>query len=395
MFRSIVTAPTRAITVLSVTQILGWGALYYPPALAAPLIAAETGWSFTLAMFGFSIGLGVSGLASPFACGMVDRRGGNLVMSVGALVGACGLIAIALAGNPIVYLLAWVLIGIAMASTLYDASFSTLTYLFGTAARRPITIVTFAGGLAGTVAWPATHGLIEVVGWRGAYLVFAAILALVVAPLHAFALPREKIVAPATPHAPSAAPPAKFLAPRGLPFVLIAAGFSVHAFVMSGIAAHLLGMLQRGGIDAGSAVMVGALIGPAQVVSRFADFATRGRAHPLWIARMGMALMAAAFVLLLLGGISFEHAALFAIVYGTANGIMTIARGALTLLLFGPVGYGQVLGRIARPAQILQATAPFVLAFVIDWSSDAAVLAISAVATLVAMSCFWMLKRPA
>lgn len=392
--RSILTGPTRAITVLAVTQILGWGALYYPPALVAPLITAEYGWSFTLAMFGFSVGLGVSGLVSPFACGLVDGRGGNVVMSVGALIGACGLAAIAFATHPLTYLLAWVLIGCAMASTLYDASFATLTAIFGTAARRPITIVTFAGGLASTVGWPATHLLIETVGWRGAYLVFAAILAFVVAPLHAFALPRERFAAPVAAHAQTAAVVVKFLPPRGLPFLLITAGFAVHAFVMSGIAAHLLGMLQRGGIGAGGAVVVGALIGPAQVASRFADFATRGRAHPLWIARAGMALMAAAFLVLLCGGMSFAVAALFAIVYGAANGIMTIARGALTLLLFGPVGYGRVIGRIARPAQILQAVAPFALAFVIDQSTDTAVLAISAAATLLAMACFLMLKRP-
>lgn len=395
MLRSIFTGPTRAITVLSVTQILGWGALYYPPALVSSLITAEYGWSFAVAMLGLSVGLGVSGLMSPYACGMVDKHGGNLVMSIGALVGACGMVGIVLATHPVMYLLAWVLLGFAMASTLYDASFSTLTYLFGTAARRPITIVTFAGGLASTIAWPATHLLIEAIGWRGAYLVFAALLAFVVAPLHAFALPRKKVADLAPAQAQTVAAKVKLLPPRGWPFMLIAAGFSVHAFVMSGIAAHLLGMLQRGGLDAASAVAVGALIGPAQVASRFADFATKGRAHPLWIARCGMALMTVAFVVLLVAGISLPLALLFAVIYGAANGIMTIARGALTLLLFGPVGYGQVLGRIARPAQILQATAPFVLAFVVERASDQTVLAVSACGTLVALVCFMLLKRPA
>lgn len=395
MLRTLVTGPTRAITVLSVTQIIGWGALYYPPALVSSLITAEYGWSFAVAMLGLSVGLGVSGLLSPYACGLVDKHGGNRVMSIGALIGACGMVGIVLATNPITYLLAWVLVGAAMASTLYDASFATLTYLYGTAARRPITIVTFAGGLASTIAWPVTHMLIEAIGWRGAYLVFAALLAFVVAPLHAFALPRQKAREQAPSQAQVAAAPAKLLPPRGWPFVLIAAGFSMGAFVMSGMAAHLLGMLQRGGLDAAAAVTVGALIGPAQVASRFADFATKGRAHPLWIARGGMALMTLAFVMLLVAGISFPLAVLFAVLYGAANGIMTIARGALTLLLFGPIGYGHVLGRIARPAQIMQATSPFVLAFAVEHATDQVVLAVSACGTLLALVCFMLLKRPA
>lgn len=392
--RTILTGPTRAITVLSVTQIIGWGVLYYPPALAGPLISAEYGWPFALVMCGFSIGLAISGLGSPFACGRIDGRGGNLVMSIGALIGACGLVGIAFAPHPAVYLLAWVLIGCAMASILYEPAFATLTYNYGAIARRPITIVTFAGGLASTIFWPLTQVLIDTIGWRGAHLVFAALLAFVVAPLHAFALPREQVHERVTVQATAAPEPKSYLPPSGWPFILIAAGFAVHAFVMSGVAAHLLGMLQRAGISATEAVIVGALIGPAQVVSRFMDFATKGKAHPLWIARGGMVLMTFAFVLLLLSGMSFAAAILFAILYGAANGVMTIARGALTLVLFGPTGYGRVLGRIARPVQVLQATAPFAVAFLIQLSSDNAMLALSALGTLLALVCFMVLKRP-
>lgn len=393
--RAILTGPTRAITVLSITQIIGWGVLYYPPALAGPLISAEYGWPFALVMGGFSIGLGISGLGSPFACGKIDTLGGNVVMSAGALIGALGLAGIALAPNPAVYLLAWVLIGCAMASILYEPAFATLTYNYGSAARQPITIITFAGGLASTVFWPLTQLLIDSIGWRGAHLVFAGLLAFVVAPLHAFALPRERAQPQAAP--PTAVTPVEkvYLPPRGWPFILIAAGFAVHAFVMSGVAAHLLGMLQRAGISATEAVIVGALIGPAQVVSRFMDFATRGRAHPVWIARGAMVLMTFSFALLLISGMSFSAAVLFAILYGAANGVMTIARGALTLVLFGPTGYGRVLGRIARPVQILQAAAPFAIAFLIEASSDNAMLALSAFATAIALVCFTALRRPA
>jgi hypothetical protein len=73
---------------------------------------------------------------------------------------------------------------------------------------------------------------------------------------------------------------------------------------------------------------------------------------------------------------------------------MTVARGGLTLTLFGPSGYGRVLGRIGRIAQILQALAPFTLAFMIEQWSDRAVLGMAACCTLIALGCFLALRRP-
>ena len=63
--REFFSGPWRAVPVLGVTQILGWGVLFYPPVLMMPLIAAERGWSLAFAMGGFSVGLLVAGLVAP------------------------------------------------------------------------------------------------------------------------------------------------------------------------------------------------------------------------------------------------------------------------------------------------------------------------------------------
>lgn len=387
--------PTRAVVVLSLTQVLGWGVLFYPPALTMTHVAATNGWSLAQALAGFSIALGVSGLCAPFACGLIDRHGGNLVMGVGALIGALGLLVLPLAENYVAYLASWILLGISMACILYDPAFTTLTRIFGMASRRPITLVTFAGGLASTVGWPATHLLIEYGGWKSVYFVFAGVLAFVVAPLHAFALPRHAVHVPPPPIEGSSAPaPAKIIPASGMPFVLMALGFAAHAFVLSGTSTHLLAILQRGGVDAATAVAIGAIFGPAQVLTRFADYVSGGRLHPLWVARASMALMACAFILLAVIGFSPIVAAVFALIYGAANGVVTIARGALPLAMFGAVGYGRVVGRISRPAQILQALAPFAMAYVIDRWSDQVALEVSVVGILLALVCFVAIRRP-
>src|SRR6202043_1664413 len=188
------------------------------------------------------------------------------------------------AAHPLAYLAAWVLIGAAMAASLYDPAFATLGRIFGAAARRPITVLTFMGGLASTASWPATHVLLDAYGWRGTYLVYAVLLVLVSAPLHALALPRER----ADPHAkPSGTTPAPVahLPARGLPFWLVAAGFAAYAFIPSGLSAHLLAIFGRAGIDPGTVVLIGALFGPSQVASRLCEFVFAGNAHPLALAR--------------------------------------------------------------------------------------------------------------
>src|SRR5215470_14970722 len=242
--RDVIAGPWRAVPVLGVTQILAWGAIYYPPVLTVPLIAAERGWSMTFAMGGFSLALLTAGLASPRVGRMIDRYGGHRVMPVGSLLAALGLVLLVHADHPAAYLAVWMLLGVATAASLYDPAFATLGRIFGTAARRPITVLTLAGGFASTVSWPATHVLIELWGWRGTYLVYAAVLALLAAPLHAFVLPRLRADRDTRPE--SGQPVlAAVLPPRGWPFALVAAAFAAYAFVPSGLSAHLLVLFGR------------------------------------------------------------------------------------------------------------------------------------------------------
>ena len=339
--REFVFGPWRAVAVLGVTQILAWGTLFYPPVLTMPLIAADLGWSIAFCMGGLSLGLFCGGLASPTVGRLIDRHGGGVIMAVGSLIGAIGLFALAQSENRAVYLGVWVVLGIALSASLYDAAFATLGRIFGAAARRPITLLTFAGGFASTVSWPATHVLLDACGWRGTYLVYAGLLAFVAAPLHAFALPRMRVEAPPAPA--GAPPPAAVLPARGLPFVLVATGFAAYSFVPSAMSAHMLAIFGRAGIDAGTVVTIGALFGPSQVASRLLEFTFGGNTHPLAIARSAVTLVLCAFVVLALTGISAGPAALFAIMFGVCNGLITIARGTVPLTMFGAAGYGRLV----------------------------------------------------
>jgi MFS family permease len=394
--REFVVGPWRAVSVLGVTEILSWGALFYPPVLTVPLIAADHGWSRAFTMGGFSLGLFVGGLCARYVGGAIDRLGGHLVMPVGSLLGAAGLAALVAADSAPAYFAVWMVLGVAMAASLYDPAFATLGRIFGAGARAPITTLTLAGGFASTVSWPATQFLIGAVGWRGTYLVYAALLAFVAAPLHALALPRrpaEHVTRPSPAIAPE--PKLAMLLPaQGLAFILVAAGFASYAFVPSALSAQLLAIFKRFGLAPDIVVAIGMLFGPAQVLARICELGFGRRTHPLWIARFAVGLLVAAFALLALLPFSAAMAAMFAVMYGMANGLLTIARGTVPLALFGASGYGRLVGRIGGPFLVVQALAPVVVTYVADRASDAAGLALVAAFAVVAFICFLLIRRP-
>src|SRR5579885_3517920 len=311
----------RAIPILGLAQILSWGAIYYTPVLVVPLIAEARGWSLTLSMAGFSVGLLAAGLASPFVGRWIDCFGGHRVMPAGFLAGAIALVAIGYATNIAAYFAVWILLGFAMAGALYDPAFSTLARIFGSSARSAITLLTFIGGFASTVSWPITHLLIEKIGWQGTYQVYAGLLALVAAPLLAFALPREH--AAALPQPKQEGPKTRHLPAKGLPFVLVACAFALYMFIPSALSAGA-----------------------------------------------------------------------FAILFGMANGLMTIARGTVPLALFGPSGYGRLMGKIAAPVLLMQAFGPIALAFVAEQFSDRAAIGAIGLFALAALGCFLAIRRP-
>jgi hypothetical protein len=56
----------------------------------------------------------------------------------------------------------------------------------------------------------------------------------------------------------------------------------------------------------------------------------------------------------------------FTLFFGVSNGLVTIVRGAVPLALFGPEGYGEVLGILATPYLLLAAIAPAAFALIVE-----------------------------
>jgi MFS family permease len=342
------------VCALGVAQIVSWGTLFYSIAVLGPPMARALAIGDVALYGGFTAGLLLSGVASPWVGRLIDRGDSRLVLAGGSLLGAVACALLACSVNGAMMLAGWLAAGIAMAGCLYDPAFATLHRVAGSSYRNSVTALTLFGGFASTVFWPLSQYLLEQYGWRVAFGVHALLNAGLCLPLHVVfvkaALPAREVPL-ASRDEPRADP-----SPRA--FFWLATAFSLAAFLASAVSAHLVVLLAAGGLAARDAVIVGALIGPMQVAGRAMEFAFAHRFTPLAVGTFAFALFAAALILLSFVRGVWLFALAFALLYGWANGLMTIVRGTVPGVLFGSREFGALLGRLAQPQFILKALAP-------------------------------------
>ncbi|MDX8466174.1 MFS transporter [Mesorhizobium sp. VK23B] len=329
---------------------------------------------------GLSCGLLLAGLVPPITGRLIQRHGGRPVLAASSMLLAAAHLLMAAATAYPLYVLAWLLMGLGMSSGLYDAGFATLGRLYGSGARGAITNLTLFGGFASTVCWPLSAFLVEHEGWRIACLCYAAIHLLICLPLHLRVIPPPP---PASPPAPAAAgrKQASTSGRARTRFILLASIQTLAALIASMLSVHLLTLLQLRGVGLAAAVALGALVGPSQVGARVAEMLIgRNRHHPIWTMLTSVSLLAAGVWLLLA---SQSLTALALILYGAGNGIHTIARGALPLVLFDPQRYAALMGKLATPSLIMQAAAPSVGALLLAAGGGSFVLTTLACAATV------------
>ena len=369
---------------LGTAQTLAWASSYYLPAMLAAPMARDLGIATPTVFAAFSVALIVSAV--------IDRWGGRPVLVSTNVVFALGLAGLAASCGPAGLFAAWVLLGVGMGSGLYEAAFAALVRLYGRGSRDAITGITLIAGFASTVGWPVSTLLEAQIGWRGACLVWAALHLALGIPLNLLLPKAPPMPGPASEAARLAPEAPHASAPDRRAVVLLSFVFAATWFVSTAMAAHLPRLLQAGGATLAAAVTAGALVGPAQVGARMLEYGLLRRLHPLWSARLA-ALMhpLGALVLTLLGA---PAAAAFAILHGAGNGVLTIAKGTLPLVLFGPQGHGARQGVLMVPARIAQAFAPWLFGLCLDrWGASS--LAMSAALSLAAFAALLALPRGA
>jgi MFS family permease len=345
------------VALLGWMTILAYGSTYYLLTVLGPFIVGETGWSLPLVVGGLSLGLLVSGVASPWVGRRIEALGGRAVLPLGCLVTGFGLLALGLAGSLWLYALAWVLIGLGMAATFYEAVFAALGRQFGQRARGLITLLTLFGGFASTICWPISAALVEWLGWRGACFVYAAAMAAMAVAVRLCLARPPGATTPEASAMPSAPGASERVAVNRRRWMLIVLGFvfALSASITAVVSVHLIALLGARDVGLGAAVAIGALIGPSQVGARALEYLIGRKVHPLWTLVTSTVLMALGLGLLAAG---WAWAGLAIVLYGGGVGLKSIVSGTVPLVLVGSQGYATVMGRLAAPSLAMQALAP-------------------------------------
>jgi len=365
---------TTLVVCLGLSQLVAWGTMHYLIAVFGPPLGAELGWSPALVQAGFSLALVVMGTTSAMAGRWINARGGRQAMMAGCWCGAAGCALLASCHDLVAYYLGWVLLGLGMRLALYDAAFAALAFLGGAAAKRAMSQITLFGGFASTVFWPVGQALADGLGWRGALWVYALLL-VGCSALH-LAIPATRVGTQAGPAAVSTTPATRTAATRldtwlyGLIAVLV-------LVMQTGVAAHFLALIRGLGWNAQTAVTLSTLLGVGQFTGRAWVVAWGHRHDAIALNLLPSSFLAAAYAVALLAGSTLAGAAAFAFLYGAGNGIATITRGAMPLLLFDTAQYGRIVGVILRPAFLLSAAAPVAAAIALQRLGNAGTLGVA------------------
>ncbi|OZI19870.1 MFS transporter [Bordetella genomosp. 9] len=382
------TRRTSVVAALGTTQTLAWASSYYLPAMLSAPMARDLHVAEPTIFAAFSFALVISALLGPHSGQAIDRWGGRPVLMATNVVFALGLACLGSVESAVGLFAAWALLGVGMGCGLYEAAFSSLVRLYGQHSRGAISGITLIAGFASTVGWPLTHYLQVEFGWREACYAWAVLHLVLALPLN-FLLPSPGATAMAA-RRPSTAPASRS-APAGVPTtapasasskiptptptttwatVVLAAVFAITWFISTALAAHLPRLLMAGGATLAVAVGAGSLMGPSQVGARLLEFGLLRRVHPLLSARLATVAHPIGALLLLMFGAPF--ASVFVVLHGAGNGILTIAKGTLPLVLFGAQGYGARQGMLMVPARITQALAPWLFGLCLDhWGAGA------------------------
>jgi len=349
------------VRALALGQLLCWAALYYTFSSFVLPMQRELAWTSPQLMGAFTTGLAVWGVATYAAGAAIDRGHGRWVLSGGAAIGGLGFMLWSLATSLGLLYSAWVVLGMAMAMCMYEPAFSVLTKRFPDRFAQGITALTLVGGFASTLAFPAAAWLIACCDWRGALQIIGAVLLFVVAPLHAWALRGTPAVLP-KPAAGTARQDATLHeALREPRFWLLTTSFTLYAFAAAAIWAHIMPAFAAKGLSERQALAVVVWFGPAQVAGRIAYVMFGKR---LSIRALGLLVLAGMPLSLAIFALSNQVGAmlLFALLFGVANGLVTIVRGTIVPQAFGHSHLGRISGAMSAISLLSRAAAPLAAA---------------------------------
>lgn len=355
----------RLIGWLSLAQLVTWGSVFYTFALLLEPVERELGLTRAQTSLAFSLALLAEGLCAYPVGRWIDRGHERAVMTGGSLAIAAGLALHSQVRSAEGFYAVWLLLGAALAATLYTPVFAVVTRRFPGDFRRAIITLTFLGGLASSVFIPLSAWLISHWGWRTALLLLAALHLLLCVPLHALCL---RDAPPPTPAREAGeASPAALL--RSAPFLLIAVFVVAMMAVTAAVPPHLISLLRESGLGEAWVIAIPASIGVIQVAGRLLLYFFEHRFDLHVANRLIPFLIPVALVALVMGAAYPAAGLLFVLLYGLGNGMITIVKGTAIAQYVSRAHVASLNGALGLPTALARAVAPLLLGLL--WTREA------------------------
>ena len=356
----------RLVGWLSFAQLITWGGVFYTFSLLMEPVERELGLTRSQSSLAFSLALLAEGALAYPVGRWIDRGHERIVMTGGSLLVAACLALHSAVHSVAAFYAVWIGLGAALAATLYNPVFAVVTRRFPHDFRRAIITLTFLGGLASTVFIPLSAWLIELLGWRHALWVLAALQLLVCAPLHAIQLRGAPPAHPALAGGAAAPSAARFL--RSPPFLLIAVFVVAMMGVTAALPPHMISLLRGNGLPEAWVIAIPASIGLVQVLGRLLLYFFEHHFDLHRANRLIPVLIPLGLAALLAGAGQAWAALLFVALYGLGNGMITIVKGTAIAQYVNRDHVASLNGALGPPTALARAAAPFLLGLL--WSPE-------------------------
>lgn len=376
----------RLIAVFAVTQTVGYGAmiqaftvLLVPMALALEVSRTEIAAAATISTL-------VGALAAVPVGNLLDRYGGRALMTTGSMLGVGAVVLWSQARSLAELYLAFTLIGLALATSTYEAAFAVLVVATEPEHRdSAIVAVTTIVGLATSLYYFFAGWLETQLGWRTTLLVLAAGLAVIVVPAHLWAVPGR---AAHTSRVAQRTGVALGVALRDRRFWLLVVSFVAQSGSTSAFLLMMVTYFRDVGHSPVTAAALPITVGVAQIVSRLA-LAPLARCFGMTsVTGASFAIQGVGLLALPLAGASLPLTLACVIAFGMGYGTSVIARPSIVADSFGVPQFAGILAVMTVPIALSRAGAPLAAAWLADWRFLVAmgIAALIAAAALIPLS---------
>ncbi|MCS7206545.1 MAG: MFS transporter [Dehalococcoidia bacterium] len=399
----IVGAAFLADFVMAGTGIYAFSVLLRP-------MAESLQWSLGTLTGALILRSGVAGVLSPFIGPLVDtRHGARILMSLGAVVGGLGLIAISFVQTPLQFYLAFGVVGaISILTSGFLVSSTVVSKWFIRYRGRALAIAAMGISAGGVALIPLTNWLLGMIGWRATWQVLGLISLVVVAPAAFLVVRRRPEDMGLLPDGVSAPPSAVSgegahsgrevawtlrAALRTPALWLVLASTNLGLMGLQGVLVHQIAMLQERGLTRDQAALVGTVLTVFALVTKppWGLLAERVPVRYLmsivgWGAALGVGLLLAT------SGMATGIA--YAVVLGTFVSATAPLNNLVWANYFGREFLGTIRGAIGPASMAVNSVAPFAVSLLHDRFSSYTVPLYAIVALYTASAVLILLAVP-